>query len=90
MPSIIIDDRLKKKFEMVRGKYLGSGVFSSITRAEALELMIDLILDQDFVNDRVNDPGNPFNPSYINALLKARKEKIWAMLQKKEMRKEQP
>ena len=69
MPSIIFDNPLKKKFEMIRGKFLSTGLFESITRAETLELMIDTLNFVDYNNTTV------FSAKKIKLILEKRKEK---------------
>ena len=73
MPSIIFDNELKKKFEGIRGKFLSTGLFTNITRAETLELMIDIInsVDKAFYKEEIF----PFSSEYIKEVLKERKEK---------------
>ena len=73
MKSIIIDDDLKKKFEGIRGKFLSTGLFMNLTRAETLELMIDIL-------NSIDDIGlwksiTPFDSEYIKKVLEKRKEK---------------
>lgn len=75
MPSIIFDNELKKKFEGIRGKFLSTGLFTNITRAETLELMIDS-LDQthnDIKNNKI--AISPFCTAFIREILEKRKEK---------------
>lgn len=69
MPSIIFDNDLKKKFEGIRGKFLSTGLFINLTRAETLELMIDSL-------NRLEISTNiPFHEKFISEILKERKEK---------------
>ena len=75
MPSIIFDNEIKKKFEGIRGKFLSSGLFTNLTRAETLELMIDS-LNQTHNDIKNNMIGiSPFCTAFIRDILEKRKEK---------------
>jgi len=69
MPSIIFNDNIKKKFEQIRGKFLSTGLFTSITRAETLELMIDILNFIDSEQHIINDHY------FVEDILKTREEK---------------
>ena len=70
MPSIIFDNEIKKKFEGIRGKFLASGLFINLTRAETLELMIDILNSFKIENTETL----PFDIEIIEAILEKRKK----------------
>lgn len=74
MPSIIFDNEIKKKFEGIRGKFLSSGLFTNLTRAETLELMIDSLnqIHKDIKNSMT--AISPFCTAFIREILEKRKD----------------
>lgn len=87
MPNVMLSDRTKKKFEQIRGKFLATGLFMNLSRADTIELMIDVLnrLEDSVENHTldmiisVNEKGsynlNPFEFNLINDVLEKRKEK---------------
>lgn len=71
MPSIIFDNRIKKKFEGIRGKFLSSGLFTNLTRAETLELMIDSL---NYIDKEKWETETFYDPVFIKKILEKRKE----------------
>lgn len=78
MPSIIFDTKIKKKFEGIRGKFLSTELFEDITRAEALELMIDILNYIANTDNPFYSVVQPFNPKFIEEILKKRKENVYS------------
>ena len=72
MPSIILTKEQKKKFEGIRGKFLSTNLFTDISRADSLMLMVDILEYID--NNRMLFTINPFDPEVIQNILKKRKD----------------
>ena len=72
MPSIVMDSELKKKFEGIRGKFLSTELFEDLTRAETLELMIDVLNHKIYISNPNADPIDLFDKEMIEQILKER------------------
>ena len=71
MPSIILTKDQKKKFEGIRGKFLSTNLFTDISRAESLMLMVDIL---NTINEEIDQDIDLFEPSFIKMILKKRKD----------------
>ena len=75
MPSIILTKEQKKRFEGIRGKFLSTNLFTDISRAESLMLMVDILNTINEEIDLFDIDIDLFEPSFIQMILEKRKEK---------------
>ena len=71
MPSIILTNERKKKFEKIRGKFLATGKFLTLSRADTLSLMCDVLL---FIDNKMTEFVDPFAPRFIDLLNEQKEE----------------